>query len=501
MKRREFLTYGAALGSVSFGLGACSAEEKNSSNESAIASDNASYFKLDATTQGKMIASGEVSSAELIEAAIERAQKANQSLNFLVTPTFEQARTRAANELPSGPFSGVPTLTKDLVATKGVRTAFGSRAFLEYIPQQNAPFADVMEQAGLISIGKSSTPEFGFLPVTEPLAFGPTRNPWNLDHTCGGSSGGAAASVAAGVVSMAQASDGGGSIRIPSNCCGLFGMKSSRGRWPDADGSAWEISVRGYVSRSVRDGQLAMASMAATKNNMPSPVLTSQQKGKKYRIGMRTQTPDGRDVHPDCKRAVLLAAKHCQALGHEVEEVSSHYSWSEFWEAFMTVWAFGAKAAIDGVGAQMGAKPPRELFEPFSWWLYDLVAQKDASALQASYQQFTTEREAARNFHKTYDFCLTPVLSEPAIKIGRIDQSGNIDDMRDWLEHYVGFTPWANATGHPAMSVPMLRTAQNIPVGVQFEANYGNEANLFELARQLEQIAPWAQDWPKMATT
>ena len=418
----------------------------------------------------------------------------------MVTPSFEQARERALKDLPQGPFSGVPTLTKDLLETKGVRSAFGSRAFMNYVPDQNSKFTDVMEQAGLVSIGKSSTPEFGFLPVTEPLAFGPTRNPWNLDHTCGGSSGGAAASVAAGIVAMAQASDGGGSIRIPSNCCGLFGMKSSRGRWPDADGSDWEISVRGYVSRSVRDSQLAMNTMAAIGNGLPSADLASSDRDKKYRIGMRTQTPDGREVHPDCKRAVLLAAKHCQDLGHIVEDVPSHYSWGEFWNAFMTVWAFGAKGAIDGVGQQMGGKlPPRELFEPFSWWLYEQVADKDASAMGSAFAQFAIEREAARKFHKEYDFYLTPVLGEPAIKIGRIDQSGDIGAMRDWLEHYVGFTPWANATGHPAMSVPILRTSANIPVGVQFEGNYGNEANLFELARQLEEIAPWAQDWPDMA--
>lgn len=494
MKRRDFLAQGTAMGVVGLGLTACSAQKPISLQ----LPPKQPHFTLDATAQGQMIASGQVSSTELVELAIGRAEIANETLNFMVTPSFEQARQLATGQLAEGPFGGVPTVTKDLVATKGVRTAFGSTAFQNYIPEEDARFAEVMKDAGLVSIGKSSTPEFGFLPVTEPLAFGVTCNPWNTEYTCGGSSGGAAAAVAAGVVSMAQASDGGGSIRIPANCCGLFGMKSSRGRWPDADGSDWEISVRGFVSRTVRDSQSAMVHMAATDQGLASPVLLDADRGKKYKIGFRTATPDGREVHPNCKQAVLLAAKHCQALGHEVVEVPAYYSWREFWDAFMIVWAFGAKQAIDNVSKQMGNPAPRELFEPFSWWLYDLVADKDGSALAASYAQFAKEREAARVFHQSFDFCLSPVLGSPPAKIGRIDQSGDIEAMRDWLEHYVGFTPWANATGHPAMSVPILRTKDDLPVGVQFEADLGNEANLFELALQLEQIAPWAQDWPSM---
>ncbi|VAV97947.1 Aspartyl-tRNA(Asn) amidotransferase subunit A @ Glutamyl-tRNA(Gln) amidotransferase subunit A [hydrothermal vent metagenome] len=494
MKRREFLAGSAAIG----GLSACSPQTKSGSLLTSPTLKPEPVLTLDATAQAGLIAKGEVTSLEFTQAAIARANETNRALNFLVTSSFEQARTRAASHLPEGPFSGVPTLTKDLTVTKGVRTAFGSKAFVEYIPKENDGFANVMQDAGLVSIGKSATPEFGFLPTTEPLAFGPTRNPWNPEHSTGGSSGGAAAAVAAGVVPIAQASDGGGSIRIPANCCGLFGMKASRGRWPDADGSDWEISIRGFVSRTVRDSQNAMIAMGAKTDKLPEPVLADAGRNKKYKIGIRTQTPDGRQVHPDCKNAVLLAANHCAALGHEVVEVSAHYSWDEFWEAFMTVWAFGAKQGIGNVAKQMGKMPPRELFEPFSWWLYDLVAGKDSSVLASAYAQFAAEREAARKFHQTFDFQLTPVLGAPAIKIGQIDQSGDLDAMRDWLEHYVGFTPWANATGHPAMSVPILRTAEHIPVGVQFEADYGDEANLFELARQLEQIAPWAQNWPNM---
>lgn len=500
MKRRDLLIQGAALGV----LGACAPYTKTDPTIApAITPTKVKKmprFALDATAQGEMIAKGEISSLELTELAIGRAEQANKALNFMVTPSFDQARSRAAGPLPEGSFSGVPTLTKDLVATKGVRTVFGSRAFLKYTPKENAGFADVMEGGGLVSIGKSSTPEFGFLPTTEPLAMGPTRNPWNTDHSTGGSSGGSACAVAAGVVPFAQASDGGGSIRIPSNCCGLFGMKGSRGRWPDADGSDWEISVRGFVSRSVRDGKTAMAEMASTDHGLPVPFLADGS-GIKYRIGFRTTTPDGREVHPDCKKAVLMAAKYCEALGHEVEEADNGYSWRPFWDAFMTVWAFGAHQAISNVGKSMGQeKPPRELFEPFSWWLYDLVADKNPSVMKAAYAQFAVEREAARTFHKTYAFHLSPVLGAPPIKIGEIDQSVDPESTRDWLEHYVGFTPWANATGHPAMSVPILRTADNVPVGVQFEGNWGDEANLFALAEQLEQIAPWAQDWPDMVS-
>ncbi|MCF6293081.1 MAG: hypothetical protein L3J04_06790 [Robiginitomaculum sp.] len=436
MRRREFLVQGTALGLAGFGIAACSPQ---AAGKKSIAVD-IPQFKLDATAQSKLILSGETSSLELTGAAIERASKVNEALNFIVNPTFEQARERAASTLPAGPFSGVPTMTKDLTATKGVRAAFGSRAFAEYVPKRNARFANVMQGAGLVSIGKSATPEFGFLPVTEPLMFGPTRNPWNSGHTCGGSSGGAAVAVATGVVPLAHASDGGGSIRIPASCCGLFGMKGSRGRWPDTNGGDWEISINGFVTRSVRDSQTAMASMTDANNGLPSVVLADADRGKKYKIGFRTATPDGREVHADCKRAVLLAAKHCAQLGHEVVEVPAYYSWREFWDAFMVVWAFGAKEAIDSVGQQLGGTPPRELFEPFTWWLYDMVADKGHSAVGAAYTQFAVEREAARKFHQTYDFCLSPVLGEPPIKVGSIDQSGEIEAMRDWLEHYVGFT-------------------------------------------------------------
>jgi amidase len=502
MKRRDFLQHSAAITALGAGLSACSSADQSSSNSVSEVPmhELPPRFALDATSQAELIAQGEVSSLELTNDAINRAQIANESLNFLVTPTFDQARERAAGSLPDGPFSGVPTLTKDLVETKGVRTAFGSKAFLNYVPEENAGFATVMEEAGLVSIGKSATPEFGFLPVTEPLAFGPTRNPWNTDYTCGGSSGGSASAVAAGVVPMAGASDGGGSIRIPANCCGLFGMKSSRGRWPDADGTDWEISVRGFVSRTVRDSEQAMASMWNENSGLPDPIMAADNRGQTFKIGFRTQTPDGREVHPDCKRAVLLAAKHCEALGHEVLEIPSHYTWREFWDAFMIVWAFGAKQTIGNVAAQMGATPPRELFEPFSWWLYDMVADKGPEVVAAAYAQFAREQEAARVFHETFDFQLTPVLGEPPAKIGKIDQSGDIEAMRDWLEHYVGFTPWLNATGYPAMSVPTLRTSDNVPVGVQFEAGFGKEADLFDLAYQLEEAAPWAQDWPAMSS-
>ncbi len=496
MKRREFLYSAAAFGA----LAGCNPKgEAIVAKPAAAAKEQASWMK-DALAHGEMIASGEMTALEQANIAIERAGKLNETLNFLVTPSFEKARAEAQGALPPGPFSGIPTLTKDLVATKGLRTAYGSRAFIENISDENHGFADVMEGAGLVSIGKSSTPEFGFLPTTEPLAFGPTRNPWNPEHSSGGSSGGSAAAVAAGVVPMAQASDGGGSIRIPSNCCGLFGMKASRGRWPDADGSPWELSVRGFVTHSVRDSQTAMAMMAATDNGLAAPVLPEGAPEKKYKIGFSTRDVWGNEVHPDCKKAVLMAAKTCAALGHHVEEATPAYTDEAFYNAFMTLWSFGAKQVVGNVSKAMGGKPvPPELLEPMTWWLYAKVADKDASVLEDVYAQFAAEREASRVFHTDYDFYLTPVLGEPPAKIGQIDQSGDLDVLSEWFKSYVAFTPYANATGHPAMSVPTHWTDDNVPVGVQFEADMGNEANLFALASQIEEAAPWAHRWPELA--
>ncbi len=496
MKRREFLYSAAALGA----LAGC--KPKGQGAVAVVApkiKQQASWMK-DGLAHGEMIASGEMNALEQTNVAVSRAERLNKTLNFLVTPSFEKARMLAQSELPAGPFSGIPTLTKDLVATKGLRTAYGSRAFADNISKANHGFADVMEQAGLVSIGKSSTPEFGFLPTTEPLVFGPTRNPWNPEHSSGGSSGGSAAAVAAGVVPMAQASDGGGSIRIPSNCCGLFGMKASRGRWPDSDGTPWELSVRGFVTHSVRDSQTAMAMMAATDNGLPSPVLPAGAAEKPYKIGFSTKDAWGNEVHPDCKWAVLHAAKTCAELGHHVEEAAPAYSAQGFYDAFMTLWSFGAKQVVGNVSQALGGKPvPPELMEPFTWWLYAQVADKEPSVLEEVYAQFAVEREASRAFHSDFDFYLSPVLGEPPVKIGRIDQSGDLDALGEWLKSYVAFTPYANATGHPAMSVPTLWTKDHLPVGVQFEANMGNEANLFALASQIEEAAPWAHLWPEMA--
>ncbi len=497
MKRREFL-YGAVA------VGALAGCKPKGGDAIAAPPPPPPKFKpswmKDALAHGEMIAKGEMTALEQANIAIDRAEKLNKELNFLVTPTFDQAREMAQGELPDGPFAGVPTLTKDLQETKGVRTAYGSRAFMNNIPDHDHRIVTAMKGAGLISIGKSATPEFGFLPTTEPLAFGPTRNPWNPEYSSGGSSGGSASAVAAGVVPMAQSSDGGGSIRIPSNCCGLFGMKASRGRWPDSDGTPWELSVKGFVSRTVRDSQTAMAVMAATDKGLPSPVLPEGAGKKQYKIGYSTKDAWGNEVHPDCKKAVLMAAKTCADLGHIVEEAAPAYTAKEFNDAFMTLWSFGAKQVVGNVSKALGGKPvPHEMLEPFTWWLYEKVADQDPSVLEDVYKQFAAERDASRKFHETYDFHLNPVLGEPPVKIGRIDQSVDLDAQGEWFKTYVAFTPYANATGHPAMSVPTMRTANNVPVGVQFEGNFGDEANLFALASQIEAAAPWAQDWPEMA--
>ncbi len=502
MKRREFLYGAAAVGAL--GLSGCKPKGEAAAPAAvpakAPAAPTPPSWMKDALAHGEMIAKGEMSALEQANIAIARAEKLNPALNFLVTPTFEAARQKAQGELPAGPFSGVPTLTKDLQEVTGVRTAYGSAAFKNNIPDHDHKFVTAMNAAGLVSVGKSATPEFGFLPTTEPLAFGPTRNPWNTDHSTGGSSGGSACAVAAGVVPMAQASDGGGSIRIPSNCCGLFGMKASRGRWPDSDGTPWELTVKGFVTRTVRDSQTAMATMAATDRGLPAPVLAADAPKKTYRIGFATKDAFGNEVHPDCKKAVLAAAKTCADLGHHVEEAAPAYSAQPFNDAFMTLWSFGAKQVVGSVSKALGGKPvPHELLEPFTWWLYENVADKDASVLEGVYAQFAKEQAAARAFHKDYDFYLSPVLGEPPVKIGRIDQSGDIDKLVADLRTYVAFTPYANATGHPAMSVPTLWTDDNLPVGVQFEADMGNEANLFALASQIEEAAPWADRWPDMA--
>ncbi len=459
---------------------------------------------MDAISLAELVRKKEVKPIELIESAISRIEKLNPKLNAVVTTMFDEAISLASESTDlSLPFSGVPFLMKDLEFFAGSRYTGGSRYLKDFVAPVDSELSSRIRQSGLITVGKTNTCEFGIQPITEPSLFGPTRNPWNLDYTTGGSSGGAAAAVAAGLVPMAHASDGGGSIRIPASCCGLFGLKISRGRNPKNPDSVG-IAISHCVSRSVRD---SAALLDATHGSglgdpfvAPPPIRTflkeSRTEPRKLRIAYITTAFDGSPIHPDCVDAVLDAVKLLTEFGHEVIEAKPMIHVEEFTEAFTILWYQLLLLGVSSTESLVGREPTRDDFEPLTWAI--LNKAKGISGLEylraQSYMQ-KLSRELAI-FFTNYDLLLTPTLSKPPIKIGELSYQEDLEAYSKIINEWVPYTPVANATGIPAMNVPLYWNKENLPIGVHFMAPYGDEATLFQLAGQLEQARPWRDKQP-----
>ncbi len=470
------------------------------------------FISFDATGLAALVRQKQVKAIELIDASIERIKRLNPMLNAVVTPMFEQAREAATGSIPDGPFSGVPFLLKDLGAPyAGVRMTMGSSFMHNFVPDHDSELVSRLKRSGLIIVGKTNTPELGILPTTEPRLFGPCRNPWDVNRTPGGSSGGAAAAVAASFVPMAHGNDGGGSVRIPASCCGLFGLKPTRGRiplGPDFGDIFSGLVIDHVITRSVRDSAGVLDATAGPDIGDPywapppaRPFL--QEVGAdpgRLRIAFTTQTLTGLKVHLDCISAVQDAAKLCESLGHELEEASPEINGEMMSRAFMVIWSAGCAWTIDGMRLVTGQAPKQEQFEPLTWALYEMGRQQSASSylLSLTYLQ-RSARAIARFFHK-YDLWLTPTLAEPPVPLGFFDSppENPLQGLRR-AEAFVPFTPLCNATGQPAMSVPLYWNADELPVGVHFVARFGDEATLFRLAAQLESARPWANRRPNLS--
>ena len=465
--------------------------------------------ELDALGQAELVRRGDVTPLELVDAAIARVERVNPKLNAVVTPMFDLAREAARGTLADGPFRGLPFLLKDLFAAyAGVRLTNGATVCQLLVPHHDSELVRRYKRAGLIVIGKTNTPEFGIPPTTENRLFGATHNPWDLDRTPGGSSGGSAAAVAARIVPMAHGGDGGGSIRIPASACGIFGLKPTRARnplGPDVGDLLSGLVVEHALTVSVRD---SAALLDATSGPAPGDPYWAPPPGRSFLE--ETKTPPGRlriafaktaltgvPVHADCVAAVEDAARLCSDLGHHLEEASPSLDMTSVMRAFVVLYAAGAARNVADVEEAAGMPANREMFEPLTWGLAESGKQLTAAEYLLALRSIQKASRDVARFFGDYDIWLTPTLGEPPVPLGTFAATYD-DPLVGFVRagDFAPFTPLINATGQPAMSVPLYWSDAGLPIGTHFVGRFGDEATLFRLAGQLEQTRPWRAKRP-----
>jgi amidase len=473
---------------------------------------NQALTELDATAQAELVRRRDVTATELVDAAIAGIERVNPRLNAVITPLFDEARAAAKRPLGDGPFAGVPFLLKDLLASYGgARMTAGAGVLRGYVSPHDSELVRRYKKAGLIVVGKTNTPEFGIPPTTEPVAYGATRNPWDPERSPGGSSGGSAAAVAARMVAMAHGNDGGGSIRIPASCCGLFGLKPTRGRnplGPDFGDLMSGLVAEHALTRSVRDSATLLDATAGPDVGDPywAPPPARAFRAEvgadpgRLRIAFTDRAATGTPVDAECVRAVRDAAALCADLGHVVEEGAPTFDDVAFTRAFLTLYAASAAKSIADIERYSGQTVTRELFEPITWALHEMGAQTGASAYLIALEDLQRIARDVARFFTAVDVWLTPVLAEPPVPLGTLDATWE-EPLRGFFRagELCPFTPICNATGQPAMSVPLHWTGNGLPVGTHFVARFGDEATLFRLAAQLEAARPWAARRPPVS--
>ncbi len=484
------------------------------------------YANYDGLGLAELVRKKEVSPAELVEAAIERIEQHNPALNAVIYKMYEAARDTVKGQLREGPFTGVPFLLKDLLgAVQGVPTSSGNKLWKNIPAKQDTELVRRWKKAGVVILGKTNTPEFGLTPYTEPLSFGPTRNPWDTARTPGGSSGGSAAAVAARMVPLASGGDGGGSIRIPASACGLFGLKPTRGRTPTGPvlGEAWHgFAIEHVLTRSVRDSAAMLDATQGADVGAPyyappveTPFIeTVTQAPGRLKIAFTGRPLLGKKVAPEVLQALEATLQLLKELGHEVVEAAPPVDGELFSLEFVKILAAELRADIEEAARAAGKKVSVNDFDPASFGLgmlgQALSAEEYASA--ARYLQ-TAAREVSR-FMTGYDLLLTPTLSQLPVPIGALQPAageqalikligsfdgGNLLKLMGIIKplaaatfEFIPWTPVFNVTGQPAMSVPLYWTEGGLPVGMHFVGRFGDEATLLRLAGQLEKAQPWA---------
>lgn len=455
-----------------------------------------SLARLDGVAQAELVARGELSAAELLEACAERIEALNPLLRAI--PALDLERARAAKPAP-GPFSGVPFLVKDVTPYPGLPWTVGSRLLAHNVAAQATPYSERLDEAGLVTVGKSATSEFGLLGSTETLIAGVTHNPWDLSYSAAGSSGGAAAAVAAGLVPLAHANDGGGSIRIPASVCGLFGFMPSRGRCvPASPGSSdFGTLVRDHcISRSVRDSALLLSITEARDGALPPVGYVREPITRRLRIATWTRTLMGDEPEPAVRRAYDEAVALCASLGHDVEPIAAPALDGPSLRDSFFLLAGALVAGIIGMVEQMRARPvERHELEPFSWALAEEFRRRGPDALPAARAALAASAERYLAAVERFDVVLTPTLATAPHRIGHLSPLVPHEELIRRTVRAVGYTTIHNLTGCPAMSVPLHFPADGLPIGMNFAAAPGADALLLGLAYQLEAARPWYNRW------
>ena len=481
------------------------------------------YLTLDASSLAALVAAKEVSAGELLAVARERADAVNPLLNAVVAPVTRAADARAADPVLSGPFAGVPFLIKDLAQEyAGFPTTSGSRALAHDVATEHALVTERFLQAGLVIFGKTNTPEFGAKAVTESELFGAARNPWNLAHTPGGSSGGSGAAVAAGIVPAAGANDGGGSIRIPAACNGLVGLKTSRGLTPYGPQTGemmFGMVSQGVLTRTVRDSAALLdaiigpdpaAAYETARPAVPFAELIRQPVGP-LRVGYSWSSAINAHPHPEAVAAVEQAATLLIELGHHVEEVAPPHDDEALARDFLTIWFAQLDAQVSD--ARRRFRSPNTHFEADTLAAAELGRSAGIRPLLAAVMNVNGYTRALAAFHQTYDVLLTPTLAQPPLLVGALTAtnplqrasravakaragrllaaSGILNEIIDSNLSWVPYTQLANLTGRPAISVPLHWTPAGLPLGVQLVGRLGADGLLLQVAAQLEQAQPW----------
>lgn len=492
------------------------------------------YTELDGLELANRIRRGDVTADAVLRACLDGLEHVNPRLNAVVSRFGDRIENALESTSPQvdSPLAGVPMLLKDALLLRGTVVTYGSVICRDFVSPRSHPVAERLSSAGLPLIGRTNMCELGLVPLTEPVLFGPTRNPWNRTYSPGGSSGGAAAAVAAGIVPVAHASDGGGSIRIPASACGVFGLKPSRGLVPnsplyDPEG----FIVEGCVSRSVRDTaaflDIVAGPEAGAKYTLPKPERPfldfASEDPPTLRVGFTLSCGKGHDVPPAIGVAVERMARRCEELGHHVEMASPGLDGDRFFQSFLVLWRMCAGFFFEAVrrGIEERADVPNAIkrmaktragFEALLWtesrragkpaidWFLRRLAAEDrhqhGGDVWMAWRDLHEETMKLVNFFRQYDVLLTPVLGEPVWKTGALTEDMTRDELEARLTRYVGYTAYMNTSGLPAMSIPAGFDDNGVPVGAHFVAPMGREDRLLQLAGQIERAFPWGAKLP-----